>query len=231
MDVLTRALANVLLCAMGHVGEDATTLVLKVVLRVLENAKLGVETVAHLLALLIVRTLKIIHLNKKHKSCARHILGNNNMKKKSFIICLSVFLSSIILSSCEKEESIAKHEKEESTITTTSISKPTLGKDLTTTTTDQVSFRCRFNNGGDITDNMSCTVHWKQYGSKPSSTPKTSDLTKSETMRQYSSTSKSTTFDKTHAGFSGGTYIYYYFECNNSKYTTKSDVTYCIVKR
>ena len=51
---------------MESVGEDAMTLVLKVVLRVLENAKLAVETVAHLLALLIVRILKIIHLNKKN---------------------------------------------------------------------------------------------------------------------------------------------------------------------
>ena len=44
-------------------------------------------------------------------------------------------------------------------------------------------------------------------------------------------TSKTTVFDKTHTGFSGGTYVYYYFECQNSKYTTKEDIKYCIVKR
>lgn len=39
------------------------------------------------------------------------------------------------------------------------------------------------------------------------------------------------TFDKTHTGFNGGTFVYYYFECRNSKYTTKTNVTYTIVKR
>ena len=36
---------------------------------------------------------------------------------------------------------------------------------------------------------------------------------------------------KSHSGFSGGNYIYYYFECENSKYSTETDVKYCIVKR
>ena len=136
---------------------------------------------------------------------------------------------SFVAASCTKDDDYTPDNEVQTP--TSSISRPTFEKYLTTTTTDQVSLRCRFNNGGDITDNMSCTVHWKQYGSKTSSTPKESDMSKHESMRQYAATSKSTTFDKTHAGFSGGTYIYYYFECKNSKYTTKSEVTYCIVKR
>ena len=136
---------------------------------------------------------------------------------------------SFVAASCTKDDDYTPDNEVQTP--TSSISRPTFEKYLTTTTTDQVSLRCRFNNGGDITDNMSCTVHWKLYGSKPSSTPKESDMSKHESMRQYAATSKSTTFDKTHAGFSGGTYIYYYFECKNSKYTTKSEVTYCIVKR
>lgn len=113
----------------------------------------------------------------------------------------------------------------------TKLSNPTLDSNITTTTTSEVSFRCRFKNGGDTWQNMTCTVHWRQYSSKPSSAPKVSEMTKHETMRQYASTSVSTTFDKTHTGFKGGTYVYYYFECSNSKYKATSNVTYCVVKR
>ena len=81
---------------------------------------------------------------------------------------------SFVTASCTKDDDYTP-DKEVQT-PTSSISRPTFEKYLTTTTTDQVSLRCRFNNGGDITDNMSCTVHWKQYGSKPSSTPKESDM-------------------------------------------------------
>lgn len=56
-------------------------------------------------------------------------------------------------------------------------------------------------------------------------------MTNHESMRQYSTTKLTTTFDKTHAGYSGGNYIYYYFECSNSKYTTKTNITFCVVKR
>ncbi|MGN1217292.1 MAG: hypothetical protein ACI4TD_04875 [Phocaeicola sp.] len=131
--------------------------------------------------------------------------------------------------SCEKDEDYTSDKEVQKP--TSNISKPTFEKNITTTTTDQVSLRCRFNNGGDTWNNMNCTVHWRKYSSKPSTTPKASDMSKHESMRQYASTSKSTTFDKTHAGFSGGTYVYYYFECRNSKYTTTTDVTYCLVKR
>lgn len=78
---------------------------------------------------------------------------------------------------------------------------------------------------------MKCVVHWKAYSSKPSTKPKASALTRNETMRVYSSTKRSTTFDKSHAGYNGGTYIYYYFVCSNSKHSVTTDVTYEIVKR
>lgn len=114
---------------------------------------------------------------------------------------------------------------------TSRVSKPSFEKYLTTTTYEEVSFRCRFANGGDTWENMGCTVHWREYRSKPSTVPKASDMTKHETMRIYATTSRSTTFDKTHTGFSGGTYVYYYFECHNSKYRIKTNVTHCVVKR
>ena len=148
---------------------------------------------------------------------------------------LNIFLlglvagSSIVFTSCDKEDDYSSSNNVQTP--TTKISKPTLARDLTTTTTMDVSIRCRFDNGGDTWNNMSCTVHWRKYSSKPSTTPSASDMTNHESMRQYASTSKSTTFDKSHSGLSGGTYIYYYFECRNSKYTTKTNVTYCIVKR
>lgn len=136
---------------------------------------------------------------------------------------------SFVLTSCDKDDDYTSDKEVQTPIS--NISRPTFEKYLTTTTMSDVSMRCRFNNGGDIWNNMSCTVHWRKYSSKPSTTPKVSDMSRHESMRQYATTSKTTTFDKTHTGFSGGTYVYYYFECKNSKYTTKTDVTYCVVKR
>jgi hypothetical protein len=110
------------------------------------------------------------------------------------------------------------------------VGKPSFEKYLTTTYSDGFSIRMRFDNGGDIKQNMSCTVHWKAYPKKPSSTPTVSDLTKNESMRIYASTSGSTTFDKSHAGFIEGTYIYYCATCSNSKYSVTTPVTFCIIR-
>lgn len=151
------------------------------------------------------------------------------MKNINRILFVLVAGLAFVATSCEKDE---EHTSDKEVQTPASnISKPTFEKNITTTTTDQVSLRCRFNNGGDTWNNMNCTVHWRKYSSKPSTKPKASEMSNHESMRQYASTSKSTTFDKTHAGFTGGTYVYYYFECRNSKYTTTTDVTYCVVKR
>ncbi|MGM9713180.1 MAG: hypothetical protein ACI3Y5_03555 [Prevotella sp.] len=132
--------------------------------------------------------------------------------------------------SCDKDEDIFSDEP--ASPATSTLSAPELDKYLTTTDYDGVSFRVRFTNGGDTNENMSCRVHWRKYASGPSNTPKASEMTEHETMRQYGGGTKTkTTFDTSHAGFSGGTYLYYYFECSNSRHTTKTDVTYCIVKR
>lgn len=136
----------------------------------------------------------------------------------------------VAATSCDKEEDTSFDEPE--TPASSSLSAPELDKYLTTTDYDGVSFRVRFSNGGDTNENMSCRVHWRTYASKQSRTPEASDMTEHENMRQYGGGTKTkTTFDKSHAGFSGGTYLYYYFECSNSRHTTKTDVTYCIVKR
>lgn len=112
------------------------------------------------------------------------------------------------------------------------LTQPVHKKEMTTTTTTDVTFKCIFENGGDECTNMRCNVYWASYSKKPSSKPTASELRKCESMREYSTSSKrETTFTKSHSGLSGGTYIYYYYECRNSKYTTKTDVMWNIVKR
>lgn len=131
---------------------------------------------------------------------------------------------------CEKEDyEFSNNAGTESS--SNKLSKPEFEKNITTTTTTDVTFRCRFANGGDTGANMRCKVHWRKYTSKPSSSPKTSDMSNHETMRQISSTRTSTTFDCGHTGMKGGDYIYYYFECSNSKFSSKSNLMYHIVKR
>lgn len=150
---------------------------------------------------------------------------------KSMFIALTAIFASMVVTSCAKEEDNTFF-TEPDTPATSNLSAPKLDKYLTTTDYDGVSFRVRFTNGGDVNDNMSCKVHWRRYASKPSKTPKASDMDKHESMRQYGGGTKTkTTFDKSHAGISGGSYLYYYFECSNSRHTTKTDVTYCVVKR
>lgn len=148
----------------------------------------------------------------------------NRFKFFQTVFCCAILL----MASCGKEDDDVLYEDTSAIV---NISEPEFDKYLTTTTTSDVSLRVRFNNGGDTWENMNCTVHWRKYSSKPSSTPKASDMNNHESMRQYATTKTKTTFDKTHTGFSSGNYVYYYFECSNSRYTTKTDVTYCIVKR
>lgn len=153
------------------------------------------------------------------------------MKTAKFIIVtLMAALSSVLVTSCGEDDGNTFYD-EPDIPASSSVSAPALDKVLTTTDTDGVSFRVRFTNGGDVTENMSCKVHWRKYSSKPSKTPSSRDMDTHESMRQYSETKTKTTFDKSHAGISGGTYLYYYFECSNSRRTTTTDVTYCVVKR
>lgn len=150
---------------------------------------------------------------------------------KKLLFVLAVIVMSSTFTSCDKDEDNTFFNEPEIP-SVSNLSAPKLDKYLTTTDYDGVSFRVRFTNGGDVSENMNCKVHWRRYSSKQTTTPKASDMTEHETMRQYGAGTKTkTTFDKSHAGFSGGTYLYYYFECSNSRYTTKSDVTFCVVKR
>lgn len=120
--------------------------------------------------------------------------------------------------------------------TTQRITKPSFDKDLSTSDLASFSIRVRFKTGGDKESNLSATVHWNSYRSKPSKTPSKKDLTKTESMRQYGSATyhntgskkgmtESIVFDKSHAGY-GGSYIYYYVECTNSKGSASSAVSY-----
>lgn len=150
------------------------------------------------------------------------------MKKISRIALLSVFtILCCCFTSCEKDNI----EIELDDNVSNNISAPIYDKNLTTTDTDGFSIRLRFKNGGDERNNMSCKVHWKAYSKKPSSTPTEKELTKIEQMRIYDHTKTKTTFEKAHAGYNGGTYVYYYAECKNSKGSCKTKITYSIVKR
>jgi hypothetical protein len=143
------------------------------------------------------------------------------------LLTLTFALFSFAFFGCESYESDYDYSGSSSNY----VSKPTFDKYLTTTDTDGFSIRLRFSNGGEERSNMSCTVYWKAYSSKPSSTPSKGDLTKCEQMRIYDHTKTKTTFDKSHAGYSGGTYIYYYAVCSNSKGSCTTSINYTIVKR
>ena len=125
--------------------------------------------------------------------------------------------------------------------TSKSVSKPTFDTFMSTSDKSSFSIRVRFKTGGDKEQNINATVHWAAYSSKPSTTPKKSDLKKVESMRQYGAATyhntgskkgmtESIVFDKSHAGY-GGSYIYYYVECTNSKGTATSSVTYLVTRK
>ena len=136
------------------------------------------------------------------------------MKKQIAVLrCLLLSILILTFQSCEKEDFDYDYNK----IITDNISVPKFDKYLTTTDLDGFSIRLRFTNGGDKRENMSCLIYWRAYPQKPASTPLERDMTNSESMRIYSHNSANTTFDKSHAGYNGGTYIYYYAVCKNSK--------------
>ena len=149
--------------------------------------------------------------------------------KKLFIISITAILFG--LTSCEKYEPTYSSSDFYGSEQTKNVSAPTLDCYLTTTDLCSFNIKLRFNNGGDEHRNMSCTLHWRAYSSKPSTTPKESELNKVESMRIIDHTSRKTTFSKEHAGFNGGTYIYYYATCSNSKATVTTPVKFCIIKR
>lgn len=150
-------------------------------------------------------------------------------KSRFKYIVLALALTTTMVS-CSKDEYTSETDIENPS-TSSKLETPKEKRNLTTTTYSEVSFRPTFTNGGDISDNMSCIVHWRKYSSKPTKTPRASDMNNHESMRIYSRQKYQTVFDKSHTGFNGGQYVYYYFECSNSKYTTKTDVTFCVVKR
>jgi hypothetical protein len=161
------------------------------------------------------------------------------MRHSATVYLLFVLLSSICLLACDDDEP-------ESTIqtSTTSSSKivaPSFDSYLTTTDTDGFSIRVRFKTGGDDPSNMSATVYWKAYSKKPTTNPKKNDLTQIESMRQYGAPvyyntgsqkglTKSIVYDKSHAGYNSGTYIYYMVECRNSKGSCSTSITFTIIK-
>lgn len=160
--------------------------------------------------------------------------------KISSIIVITI---AVLICSCDTDEPKTSSSSSSSkTQTSQTISKPTFDKYLSSSDKASFSIRVRFKTGGDKEQNISATVYWKAYSSKPSKTPTKSDLTTVESMRQYGAATyhntgskkgmtESIVFDKSHAGARGGTYIYYYVECRNSKGSANSSVTYMVTPR
>lgn len=164
------------------------------------------------------------------------------MRKVFFLTSISLVFATCLFCGCSPEDENEYHSSSASSTTAQKISAPKFDKFLTTTDLDGFSIKARFKTGGDKESNLSATVYWKSYSKKPSSTPTKKDLTKVERMQQYGSATyhntgsqkgmtESIVFDKSHAGYSGGTYIYYYVECKNSVGSASSSISYTIVKR
>ncbi len=162
------------------------------------------------------------------------------MKNIYFMVICCVFAITLcLLCGCDVDDEITSSTND---FNTQKITAPSFDKFLSTTDTDGFSLRVRFKTGGDKESNIHATVHWKAYSKKPSSKPSKGELTKIESMRQYGAATyhntgskkgmtESIVFDKSHAGYSGGTYIYYYVECSNSVGSDESSISYEIVKR
>lgn len=114
-----------------------------------------------------------------------------------------------------------------------SIEKPSFDKYLTTSDYDGFTIMLRFKNGGDKYENMECELYWRAYAKKPTTPPTEDDMTKFDYMDIYDHNDRThkTTFDCSHRGFNGGTYIYYYAVCSNSKGSCKTGLTYEIIPR
>ncbi|MDO5764913.1 MAG: hypothetical protein Q4P84_04310 [Elusimicrobiales bacterium] len=158
-------------------------------------------------------------------------MKNIYFEKLSVRALMLLFAVGVSFTSCSKDDDEYDSMSSYQSSSSSSLTKPELAKNITTTTYDDLNFKARFSNGGDTYDNMTCTVYWGSYTKKQATTPKVSALTKSGSMKLYDTAKKSTTFSKSYTGLSGGTCIYYYFKCSNSKYTVNTDVTYCIIKR
>lgn len=164
------------------------------------------------------------------------------MRKVFFLTSFCFAFATCLLCGCSPDEENDNHSSSTTTTTKQKVTAPKFDKYLTTTDLDGFSIRVRFKTGGDKESNLSATVYWKNYSKKPSSTPTKKELTKVESMRQYGSAvyhntgskkgmTESIVFDKSHAGYNGGTYIYYYVECKNSVGSASSSISYTIVKR
>ena len=164
------------------------------------------------------------------------------MRKVFFLTSFCLAFATCLFCGCSPDDENDNHSSSTTTTTMQKITAPKFDKYLTTTDLDGFSIRVRFKTDGDKESNLSATVHWKSYSKKPSSTPTKKELTKVESMRQYGSAvyhntgskkgmTESIVFDKSHAGYNGGTYIYYYVECKNSVGSASSSISYTIVKR
>lgn len=162
--------------------------------------------------------------------------------KRILMILAAVAVFCGIVSSCETLDNTSSSSSGMSTVSKPKVTKPSFDKYLSTTDLNGFSIRVRFKTGGDAEDNIDATVHWQNFAKKPSAKPSKGDLKKVESMRQYGvatyhntgprkGMTESIVFDKSHGGYNGGTYIYYYVECRNSVGKAETAVDYVVVKR
>jgi len=151
---------------------------------------------------------------------------------KHFIAVL-IPLFCLLFSSCNVEEPGKTEETTNSSSNTnieqyddeSELSAPEFRSDLSHGDYDGVYFRCRIETGNDDSNNLSCIVHWIRYKEKPTTIPRKRDMVNHEEMRHYSDSRFSVVFDKAHAGPSVRGWLYYYFECTNSKTSSESDIS------
>ncbi|MCM1316885.1 MAG: hypothetical protein NC241_01740 [Bacteroides sp.] len=159
--------------------------------------------------------------------------------KISKLLLLPMLVISLTFSSCNTDEPDSSSTSS-TTTTNKKVAKPKFDKFLSTSDMATFSIRVRFKTGGDREANLNATVHWKAYSKKPSSTPKKSELSIVESMRQYGAATyhntgskkgmtESIVFDKSHAGCRSS-YIYYYVECSNSVGSSETSITYMVTK-
>ena len=94
-------------------------------------------------------------------------------------MAMFVVSSGIIFTACgedDNDNSYTRPSSGNATSNTQKVTKPTFAKFITTADYDGFSVKARFKTGGDKESNLSATIYWQKYSSKPTKTPTKSDL-------------------------------------------------------
>ena len=124
----------------------------------------------------------------------------------------------------DDDDDYAYPNNEESGHSSHNVSRPSISVLTATSTTTEftVVFEVRSEE-----EPSSVTLH---YGRNSSSTSSPT-INKSSSCRLQRKANNTYYYSKTHAGFTGGNYIYFYGEVTNSAGTSKSQTSHVIIKR